>query len=499
MTPTFSGAIQAGWGRVAGAFCGGLTAALTLTSLGDNPVVAGLSYIVTLLLIEMLQWQASSLSATLLFPLLFVDQAHGQYPWQYIYDRVRYNFIGVFIGTLIMFFLWRDKPRETLSNHLMQILGDSDQGFRAIVFGHLQGELPSAEIEKHLKQMKTLIQESQSLLEESSYGVAGDLFIQDNWSELIAIQWRLVRYLYMMGQTPSSKTENFLWQQFTAPLTHLVEQVSEVCTTLTSLVPSRRANQSEFDIPFLSRDVSEITEQLKELRTTQEFLALPLSDILRFYAVLDALTHFTQELQQLAPHLRACQTVNRQKRRVQLSFKLHPVEGDNVKKYLKGGLALGIVLAFEKYFNLFDINRWAIFFAIITMTLIQNTWGMTKDRARTILLCLFVTLFSCYLVMKTLGNSAMMIAVVLFMLSYFCLSLKLVTGFQLSIKLGSVFLLTLSPNSPTLYVDFWNIFKNALAAAGLAFLLSRLFWPTYTTQNVEHSISQTFTKLGQFY
>ena len=499
MTPTFTEGVQAGWGRLLGAFVGGVAAALALTSLGDNPLNAALSYVVTMLMLEMLQWKASYLSASLLFSLLFVDKPHGQYPWHFIYDRVVYNFIGVLIGILIMAFFWPDKPRVALSNHLGQILRDTDRGFRAIVCTHMQGELPSAELETHLHQMQALVQESQSLLDKLSYGIAADLFIQDNWSELIAAQGRLVRYLSWMGQTFSFEGKSLLWQHFTAPLTHLVEQVSLVCTTLASLIPSRSANQPQFDIPLLSRDVSEIVEQLRQLRTTQEFLALPAADILRFYGFLDALSHFTEQLQQIAQHLHERQAVNRQKRRIGLSFKLHPLQGDTFKQYLKGGLILGTISALQNYFDLFDIKRWALFFAITAIAMIQPAWGVTIDIARSTTLSFIPMLALCYLLIKTMGTSAVTIALGLFAVSYFCLKLKLVAGFQLSIKNALVFMLIMPPNSPTLYVDFWNILKNALAGVLLALLISRLFWPASTTQKVEFSISQTLTKLGQLY
>ncbi len=498
MTPTSGGVLQAGWSRLAGAFLGGVVVALALTCLNDNPVIAALCYIATLLLCEALQWQGF-LTATILFPIMFIDPTHGQYPWHYVYDRVRYNSWGVLIGLVVMAYFWPDKPRVTLSNHLTQILRDTDQGFQAIVCGHLGRELSSAEIEQHLNQMQTLIQESQSLLKDLSYGLSGDWFIQDNWSELIAAQERLVRYLSRMRQTFSSEGDNRLWAQHSALLTHLVEQVSVVCTTLINLVPSRQALQPGLDIPPLSQDIAAIREQIRQLRTTQDFMALPGSDILRFYAFLDALTSFTEELQQLGPHLQNRQIVNRKQRRIGLSFRLHPIQGDTVKKHIRAGLALGITAALAKYFSLFDIKQWGLFVALVAMALMQTVWGITINTARIITLSLALAYSSCYLLMRTLGTNPVAIAIELFVIAYLGSVLKLNAGFQISSKNALVLMILISPVSPTLYVDLWNVFKNCLAGVGLALLISRLFWPATTPQKVELSIRQTFTQMGQFY
>jgi uncharacterized membrane protein YgaE (UPF0421/DUF939 family) len=498
MTQSFSEAIQAGWGRVAGIIIGGIAAAITLTCLGDHPIFAAMSYIVTMLLIEMLQWKASAASALLLFPLLFIDTPHGQYPWHYIYDRVRYNSIGVLIGTLVMAFFWRDRPRETLSNHLVQIFTDIDQGFQVIVFSHLQREQLSAQIKERLDQMQTLLQESQSLLKKSSYGIAGNFFIRDNWSELIASQERLVRYLSIMGQTYSER-ENLLSPQFTAPLTHLVEQVSPVFTTLSNFVASGSVNQPQFDISLLSEDVLEITEQLRQLRTNRDFLKLPLLDIIRFYTFLDALTRFTQELQQLGQYLHTRQVANRQNSRIGLSLKLHPLQGDIVKQHLRAGLALGIVSALVRYFDLFDIKRWAIFLALSAMPMIRPTWGTTVNMARITALSFVLIVSICYLFIKTLGTNDLAIALAMFAITYICLALKIEAGFQLSAKNVLVFMLITPSNSPTFYVDCWNLLKISLAGISLALLISRLFWPTTATQKLKLGISQTFTELGDFY
>ncbi|MDF5731629.1 MAG: hypothetical protein PUP92_27375 [Rhizonema sp. PD38] len=398
-----------------------------------------------------------------------------------------------------MVFFWPNKPRETLSNHLTQILRDTDQEFQAIVSSYLHSRRASTLDEQHLKQMRTLIQESQSLLKDLSYGLYGDWFTQDNWSELIAAQQRLVRYLSQMRQTFSSDGENRLWEQNSALLTDVVEQVSIVCTTLISLVPSRKANRLEFNMSSLSEDIAAIREQIRQFRTTQDFMALSTSDILRFYAFLDALTSFTEELQQLGLRLHTRQILNRKQRRIGLSFRLHPIPGDTVKKHLKAALALGIVSALAKYFYLFDINRWGLFMALVAMALMQPVWGITINTARTITISLALTFSSCYLLIKTLGNSAGAIAVELFAVAYFGSVLKLNAAYQLSSQNALALMVLLSPASPTLYVDLGNVFKNCVAGVCLALGISRLFWPATTPQKIELSIRQTFTQMGQFY
>ena len=456
MTPTHGGFIQAGWSRVAATFLGVVTIALTLSSLGDSPLIAAFCYIATLLLCESLQWQGF-LNATIVFPILFIDQVHGQYPWRYAYDRVIYNAVGVLMGTLVMLYLWPDKPRVTLSNYLTQILRDIDQEFQAIVVGHLRGELSSAESEQHFSQMQTLIQQGQSLLEDLFYGISGDWYVQDNWSELIAAQERLVRYLSQMEETFSSEGDNRLWHQNSPLLTDLVEQVSTVCMTLISLVPSRKANQSEIDIPLLSQNIAAIKEQIQQFRTSEDFMALPTSDILRFYAFLDALTSFTEELQQLGSRLHTRQVLDRRRHRIGLSFRLHSIPGDTVKKHLKAGLALGIVSALCKYFNFFGIKQSGLFFALMAMNLMQPVWGITIDTARIITISLAATCFSCYLLLETLGNNAAAIAVLLFVVTFFCSALKLnPIIFRLVPKIGATFLLLYSPSNPANYVGLWN-------------------------------------------
>ncbi|MDF5727765.1 MAG: aromatic acid exporter family protein [Rhizonema sp. PD38] len=496
--PTGGGVLQAGWSRLAGAFLGGIVVALALTCLGDHPMIAALCYVATLLLCEALKWQGF-LSATIIFPLMFIDQAHGQYPWHYVYDRIRYNFVGVLIGLIVMAFLWPKKPRETLSNHLTQILRDTDEEFQAIVFAHLRSQRSSAENTQHLKQMQTLVQESQSFLTDLSYGLQGDWFVQDNWSELIAAHERLVRYLFRMRQTLSSEGDNHLWDQYSALLIHLVEQVSVVCTTLIRLIPSRKANDSRFDIPPLSEDITAITEQIQQFRTTQDFMALPTSDIVRFYAFLDALTSFTNELEQLGSLLQTHQILNRKQRRIGLSFRLHSIPSDTVKKHLKAGLALGISAAIGKYFILFDIKQWALLMALMAMSLMEPVWGITIKSAKTITITLALTFSSCYLVMRTLGNSTPVIAITLFALVYLGSAFKLNATFRLSLTTAFALMFLTSPASPTLYVDLWNMFKNDCAGICLALVITRLFWPATTPQKVELSIRQTFTKMGQFY
>jgi len=191
--------------------------------------------------------------------------------------------------------------------------------------------------------------------------------------------------------------------------------------------------------------------------------------------------------------------VARKQRRIGLSFRLHPIQGDTVKKHIKAGLALGIAAALAKYFNLFGIKQWALFLALVAMALMQPVWGITINTAKIITISLALTYSSCYLLMRTLGTNAVAITIELFVIAYLGSVLKLNAGFQLSSKNALALMILLSPASPTLYVDLWNVFKNCLAGVGLALLISRLFWPATTPQTVELSIRQTFTQMGQFY
>ncbi len=479
--------VKAGWGRLGGSVVAGVISSLLVNALGLNPFTGGLAFVLSSLFCEVYQWKALTAQAGVVSALIATIPDLGKEPWQYTFERVSENGIGVIVATVVSLLFWPDNPRQTLQNQLVRVLQNCKQIFSAIVERALKGEGSDLETDALIAEITEIVQQSESLLNKSMYGIVGKQLVQDNWSDLIATERRLRRHLWAMTQTIKKAQPSLLMSIFAEDLTHLAEKVSTACEAMTRTVQT----QIVTEIPRLEAEMQNIGDRISHIRTTGETSTYALTEIIQVYNFLNILGRFIQELEQLAMKLETHEKIPVQPI-FSWRFQSHPLPLKQVKHILKTGVALGLTLAIINFAQL----PFGYYAAIAVVVAMQPTLGKGIDAGKQRVICTGIGALVAVAIVNTFGGNSFTVGlgVVLTILicSYF--------GFTQGYKPGC-FLVTISimvhGSQPNIYI--WGRFSETMLGFVIAFLVSLLIWPETASEKLDPGISQTFVKLASLY
>lgn len=481
--------IKASWGRLGGSVVGGLFAALLISTLGLNPVIAGLVFILSSLFCEACQWKALTSQAAVVSAIIVSMPELSKEPWQYTFDRVVDNGIGVIVATVVTLLFWPDNPRQTLTDNLVRVLQNGNQIFQTLIEKALKGENPETETIPLITEMTQVVQQSETLLNKSMYGMVGRELAQDNWSDLIATERKLRRHLFAMTQTLKEEPSQFILL-FTEELRQLTERVSVTCKMITSYVQSAHTARQALPEPRLESDVQKITAQLNRIRTTGEIKTYALKEIIQVYSFLHILTRFAQELDGLIIKLRSKQVASRPT--TEWRVKLQPIPLKQVKHILKTGVAIGLMIAIINFTQL----PFGYYATVAVAVAMQPTLGKGLDAGKQRTICTGIGALVAVCVIYSFGGNpftvGLGVGLTILLCSYF--------GFNQGYKTGC-FLVAISimvhGTQPDSYI--WGRFIETFLGVVIAGLISVLIWPETASQKLDPSISQTLMKLGTLY
>lgn len=492
LSSNLGGVVKLGWARLGGSVVAGVLSALLISAFGSNPVTGAVTFIVASLLCEVYQWKSLTSQAGVLAALIASEPSLGQHPWQYTFDRVADNSIGVIIGTVVTILFWPDNPRETLQNNLVSVLQKCDRIFQSIIKSGVQGEKPLFTNDPLIAQISATVRESESLLEKSIYGFAGRSLVQDNWSHLISIQRRLKRHLLVMKQTFQADQPNQLINKFAEDLTHLAQEISGACTVMIASIQSgNSADLSISEILKLEEYIQNLTKEISQMRLQGEIRRFPLEETVQFYNFLHLLKDFTQEVEQLAIALCDRQKIGSQPSG-QWSFKLHSLPAKQVKHIVKTGVAVGLTLAFINFAQL-PFGYYAVIALVVSM---QPTLGKSVDAGWQRVFCTGIGAIVAVVIVHSFGSNPVTVGLgvglTILGCSYF--------GFNQGYKPGCFLVATsimVHGSEPNSYI--WWRFIETLLGIAIALPISLVVWPDTASQKLDLSLSQSLAKLGKLY
>ncbi len=481
--------VKAGWGRLGGSVVAGMLSALILGTFGISPITGGLAFILASLFCELLGWKALVGQAGIIAALIAAEPVLGADPGVYTIHRVLDNSIGVFVGIAVTALFWPERPRQRLQNYLIKILEHSNQCLQKVVAQAGGGENSQIELEQRTTEIYQLIQQSDSLLSKSLYGFLGRQLVQDNWSDILATERRLRRHLLAMTRIVRDNHQNSLLPVFSDQLQRLAMAVSQTCVTLSDLIRSgKSAVQLEFS--DLNRDLSEIINHLNQMRATNAIANYPLHDLIQFSDLLSILTRFTQDLDQLANKLQ-----NQEKAVEQpvWQLKLHPLPTQQIKHYLKVGIALGLTLAVVDFAQL----PYGYYAALGLVVAMQPTLGKGINAGRQRVLGTAVGALVAVVVVNSLGSNPFTVGLgvigTILGCTYFGMDMA---GYKGGCFLVAIVIM-LHSSEPNSYI--WGRFTETLLGVAIGMMVYLLFPPETAAQKIDPSLQQTFRNLGQLY
>jgi uncharacterized membrane protein YccC len=480
--------VKAGWGRLGGSVVAGVLSVLIVGTFGISPITGGLAFILASLWCEVFGWKALVGQAGVIAALIAAEPELGANPGVYTLHRVLDNSIGVFLGIAVTALFWPEHPRQLLQNYLIKILEHSDQCLQRVIGQARGGENSQVELEQRTTEIYNLIQQSDSLLTKSLYGFLGRQLVQDNWSDVLATERRLRRHLLAMTRIVKDNHQNSLLPVFADQLQRLAMAVSQTCTTLTKLI--RAGKSTALELPDLHRDLSEMINHLGQLRATNGMSNYPLPDVIQFYDLLSILTRFSQDLDQLASKLQTQEKVAEQPA---WQLQLHPLPTQQVKHYLKVGIALGLTLAVVDFAQL-PYGYYAALGLVIAM---QPTLGKGINAGRQRVLGTGVGALVAVVVVNSLGSNPFTVGLGVIGTILACTYM----GMDMAGYKGGCFLVAIAimihGDQPNSYI--WGRLIETLLGVAIAMLVYLLFPPETAAQKIDPSLQQTFGNLGQLY
>lgn len=297
MQSSLGGTLKAAWGRLGGSLVGGIMGGLFLGIWGGNPITSGIAFVFAALFCDFFQLPSLFNQAGMIGALIAASAiGHGDNPWVYTFHRILDNGIGVAIGTLITVIFWPDNPRQTLVDNYSQVLASFDRLLEDIIHNFLRSE--KINLDELFSQSRDQIQRNLTLLDQSMYGWKGHQIARENWSELLASQKRILRYLTVMFNL-SKKFDNYeISNKFKLELFQFYQQIS---SDFKEISQALKINQSSPVFPTIN--LEERFQKLNQKLMTFQSNSLDnhnlLVDILQFHAFLDAFKRLSEELEQL--------------------------------------------------------------------------------------------------------------------------------------------------------------------------------------------------------
>lgn len=510
MQSSLGGTVKAAWGRLGGSAIGGAIGAWLVSTQGASPAIGGLAFILSTLICEAFQLQAPYNQAGVVSALIAVTlMGHGSNPWVYASNRVLDNWIGVVIGIGITLLFWPDNPKKTLSDSIIKFLRNSNQLFQEIVAYYQAGEGQKSVNSSLITEMTSNIQQSESILKKEMYGFVGNKLAQENWSNLLAIERRLCRHLSVMFKTLQQSNSSQLRHQFTGPLMLIAHQVSATCDALTQIVQSTDSASSTFklgsttavninpalaiaEIPVLESHLRSMVNQVNLMKKTGTIKDYPIQEIRQFYVFLYSLKKIIQELAQLALAL-----LNREKittkSEVRSVLQFHPVQPERVRHIFKTGIAIWLcLLVLNDWFHL-PFNYYAIVAVVIAM---QPTFGRGMAAGSQRVLVTGIGAVFAFCLIHTLGSNPFTLALGITLTIMTCSYLGFSQGYTTGCILVTLSILS-HEDSPNSYI--LGRFVETLVGTLIALILSQLFWPSTSSQQLIQEISSTLIKLKSIY
>lgn len=515
--------VKKAWGRLAGSAIGGAIGAWLVVTLGTSPAIAGLAFALAALICEGFQLQAPYSQAGTIAALV-AAQLFGDNPWFYTFSRVMDNWIGVMIGIAITLIFWSENPRQTLSDNLIQVLHNTDQLFQAIIDGYCKETKQVVAGSNLLNEISSRIQKSKSVLNQEMYGIVGSHLAQENWSDLLAIEMRLHRYLATMLKTVQ-KLDSSLFHQFAEPLTQLAQQFSTTCTALIQTVQSTDAAKSNLlkfrlaagttrnsqttvpEISTLKSQLQSITDQINQMRTTEAIHTHLLQENQRFYVYFHNLNALIQTMEQLTTALLYREKIATQRSagggsgccveqaqsEMKPDFRWHPVPFERIRFILKTGIAVWLCLVILNDWLHMPFNYYAVVAVVVAM---QPTFGKAMVAGSQRVIVTGIGAIYAVLIVNTLGGTPFSLALGIFLVILTCTYLGFSQGYVTGCILLSLSIMA-HGNQPNAYI--WGRFLETLLGTIIALILSQFFWSNTSSQQLNQEISQTFTQMGNLY
>ncbi|UBF29117.1 hypothetical protein K9N68_15530 [Kovacikia minuta CCNUW1] len=518
--PAAGGAIIAGLGRVGGSALGGFIAAVLVNSFGlygsGMFIIPPITFILSALICETYRWQAAYSQATLIGTLIamrVVGTSDQQDIWLYLRSRLIDNWVGIAVGIAVSLLFWRQDTRTDLNKRLNQFLQGMSRLFQGIVNQYatpLQLEntennhapvLPvSTPLSSLLNQLTKSTQVSLTTLTKAASEFQSQALTEENWSGILASQNQLSRQLADMLAL-ADQDQQTLARQFRVELTQFASHLERSCDALSTITSS--SHDADDALSDLDQDLAIIKDKCNHLRSSGEISQYNISEILRFFQLLQLLTQFTQELRSLQTRLLQKQTVatSHQQRRLLTFPKRTSISMKRVIEIVGMGMAIGMVIAIIHHIDFpypsaYEQTADVIIVALVIM-LVQPTRGRAIAFSLAAVICFWLSLFFIYLLGISFGYNPITACVVYFFIYVCCATL----GFTPLARVGAIIA------ADWLSKDIFPFFYEGLAAVVIAvpcgvliaFLITTVFMGGSAANELEKSFAQTYQQLGRLY
>ncbi len=233
-------------------------------------------------------------------------------------------------------------------------------------------------------------------------------------------------------------------------------------------------------------------DQLSQMRSAGIIYRYSLSEISQFYQFLHHVNEFVQAVEQLAIAL-----VHREKIESQpeaaLRLTWHPVPSNRIFHILKTGFAIWLIMVLLNDWLKLPFNYYAIIAIVVAM---QPTFSKVMVAGGQRVIVTGIGAIYALLLINTLGSNpltlAMGVALIILTSSYLEFGQGYATGCVLII-------LSILSHSSNHNAYIWGQFFETLVGTIIALILSQLFWPDTSSQQLDQGIARTFDKMERLY
>jgi len=202
-------------------------------------------------------------------------------------------YIGTLVGVIVNSLFWPNLNKKGLQQQLREIKSNSIKLTQNIFDGYLYGNLDDTEAQKLRANILTSIQASQKLFNTGTTDPSSRLLGTVDWMAVIHTEQNIYLHLSALLRLVESSKGVTLPDKIVANMNVLSESIINAFDRIEYAIIDRSFafNSCQIDDEFC-----QLKKMIKNLRTTDTMMNLPLSERLKFYAIFHRLEKLVDEI-----------------------------------------------------------------------------------------------------------------------------------------------------------------------------------------------------------
>ncbi|ABR50839.1 conserved hypothetical protein [Alkaliphilus metalliredigens QYMF] len=281
MQPTVSDSWKMGFNRMLGTLIGAMIGLAFVLIAPGNPIVAGVGIIVLIMIMNKLNWKASTSIATIGFIAIFLNTEGGHIA--YTLHRLFDTFVGISIGVVVNYFIYPptydtiaiDKMRNVCKD-----LWECNLLTLEILLEERQEDIKY--LETRMNEIEGELQESDNLLQlqvkEERIRVYGDFKCNE-----LMITFKLVKEIYQHIQNIHVACKRGLKLHMIEDIAEDVQKIKASLEVVQGIEKEVLNHQKNIDLTLIIEEIRKVKTQLKTNTKINEY---PAEEVVRMIVFL---------------------------------------------------------------------------------------------------------------------------------------------------------------------------------------------------------------------